>query len=64
VRAEGCAVEAMTNAHAFVVGIISALDLLLDEKRLAGDLRRIVLQVNTPGGMVDLRTGKCGPHQQ
>jgi soluble P-type ATPase len=36
---EGCAVEAMTNAHVFVVGIISALDLLLDEKRLVGTLR-------------------------
>jgi soluble P-type ATPase len=36
---EGCAIEAMTNAHIFVVGIISALDLLLDEKRLVGTLR-------------------------
>jgi soluble P-type ATPase len=36
---EGCAMEAMTNAHVFVVGITSALDLLLDEKRLVGTLR-------------------------
>jgi soluble P-type ATPase len=36
---EGCAVEAMTSAHVFVVGIINALDLLLDERRLIGTLR-------------------------
>jgi hypothetical protein len=36
---EGCAVEAMANAHVFVVGITSALDLLLDAKRLVGTLR-------------------------
>jgi soluble P-type ATPase len=36
---EGCAVEALANAHVFVVGIISALDLLLDERRLIGTLR-------------------------
>ena len=36
---EGCAMEAMANAHVFVVGITSALDLLLDEKRLVGTLR-------------------------
>jgi soluble P-type ATPase len=36
---EGCAMEAMANAHVFVSGIISALDLLLDEKRLVGTLR-------------------------
>ena len=36
---EGCAVEAMMNAHVFVVGITSALDLLLDKKRLIGTLR-------------------------
>jgi soluble P-type ATPase len=36
---EGCATEAMTNAHVFVFGITSALDLLLDEKRLVGTLR-------------------------
>jgi len=36
---EGCAVEAMANAHVFVVGITSALDLLLDESRLVGTLR-------------------------
>jgi len=36
---EGCAIEAMTNAHLFVTGITNALDLLLDEKRLIGTLR-------------------------
>jgi soluble P-type ATPase len=36
---EGCAIEAMTNAHLFVAGITNALDLLLDEKRLIGTLR-------------------------
>ena len=36
---EGCAMEAMANAHVFVVGITSALDLLLDAKRLVGTLR-------------------------
>ncbi|MBV8751570.1 MAG: hypothetical protein JO328_01775 [Hyphomicrobiales bacterium] len=36
---EGCAIDALTNAHVFVVGIISTLDLLLDEKRLVGTLR-------------------------
>jgi len=36
---EGCAIEAMTNAHVFVVGIISSLDLLLDEKGLIATLR-------------------------
>jgi len=36
---EGCAVDAMANAQVFVVGITSALDLLLDEKRLVGTLR-------------------------
>jgi soluble P-type ATPase len=35
---EGCAIEAMTNAHIFVVGIISAVDLLLDENRVAATL--------------------------
>ena len=36
---EGCAMEAMANAHLFVTGITNALDLLLDEKRLIGTLR-------------------------
>jgi soluble P-type ATPase len=36
---EGCAVETMTNAHVFVVGVTNALDLLLDERRLVGTLR-------------------------
>lgn len=36
---EGCAIEAMTNAHVFVSGITNALDLLRDEKRLIGTLR-------------------------
>ena len=36
---EGCAVEAMTKAHVFVAGITSALDLLLEERRLVGTLR-------------------------
>ena len=36
---EGCALEAMRNAHVFVSGITNALDLLLDEKRIVGTLR-------------------------
>jgi soluble P-type ATPase len=36
---EGCAIDAMMNAHLFVNGITNALDLLLDEKRLIGTLR-------------------------
>ena len=36
---EGCAVEAMLSASVFVVGIRSALDLLLDGKRMVGTLR-------------------------
>jgi soluble P-type ATPase len=36
---EGCAVEAITNAHLFISGITNALDLLLDAKRLIGTLR-------------------------
>ena len=37
---EGCSVEAMQNANVFVVGIVNALDLLLDPKRLVATLRR------------------------
>jgi soluble P-type ATPase len=36
---EGCAVEAMTSANLFVVGIRNALDLLLDSKRIVATLR-------------------------
>jgi len=37
---EGCAVEAMRNANAFVVGIVNAFDLLLEPNRLIATLRR------------------------
>lgn len=37
---EGCSVQAMQNANVFVVGIVNALDLLLDSKRLVATLRR------------------------
>ena len=37
---EGCSVEAMQNANVFVVGIVNALGLLLDPKRLVATLRR------------------------
>jgi len=37
---EGCSVEAIRNANVFVVGIVNALDLLLDPVRLVATLRR------------------------
>ena len=36
---EGCAMDAMLNAHLFVVGAANALDLLLDPLRLKATLR-------------------------
>lgn len=36
---EGCAIEAMNNAHIFISGICNALDLLLDMVRLKSTLR-------------------------
>lgn len=36
---EGCAMEAMINAHIFISGICNALDLLLDTVRLKSTLR-------------------------
>jgi len=36
---EGCAVEAINNAHVFISGICNALDLLLDTVRLKSTLR-------------------------
>jgi len=36
---EGCAVEALQNAHIFIVGITNALDLLLDPTRCKATLR-------------------------
>jgi soluble P-type ATPase len=37
---EGCAVRAMQNASVFVVGMVNALELLLDPVRLVATLRR------------------------
>jgi len=36
---EGCALEALLNAHVFIVGAANALDLLLDPLRLKATLR-------------------------
>jgi soluble P-type ATPase len=36
---EGCAIEAMENAHIFVYGIVNALDLLLHHDRMKATLR-------------------------
>ena len=36
---EGCAIEAMENAHIFVLGIVNALDLLFDHDRIKATLR-------------------------
>ena len=36
---EGCAVDALTNAHLFVVGAANAIDLLLDRARVKATLR-------------------------
>jgi soluble P-type ATPase len=36
---EGCAIEAMENAHIFVYGIVNALDLLLYHDRIKATLR-------------------------
>jgi soluble P-type ATPase len=37
---EGCSVQAMQNANVFIVGIVNALDLLLDPARCIATLRK------------------------